>query len=239
MRRTAITLLAATAVGMPALLAPDQAATHAAYGHDRAGRPAASQLTAANLAATGSKLAPGLPVRREALTARAELAAMPQLVERQEHAVRASRGSSERRAEKRAESAPAKGKSAPKKRGRPVKAKPRRPRSSHPAVDFALAQVGKPYIKNGTGPGGYDCSGLTSAAWARAGVQLPHYSGAQASRGRPVSRSQAEPGDIVVLEGGGHVGIYIGGGQIVHAPYPGRAIEISGLWGAPRFRRVG
>ncbi|WP_051797281.1 C40 family peptidase [Catenuloplanes japonicus] len=236
--RIAVTLLTATAVGMPALLAPDQAATAAAQDQHRTRIPAAVELSPApNLGATGSKLGAGLPVQREALTARAELAAMSEAVERQERAVRASRGSSERRAEKRAESTPAKGKNAPKKRGRPASSKPRRPRSSHPAVDFALAQVGKPYIENGVGPGGYDCSGLTMAAWAQAGVRLPHYTGAQAQRGRGVSRSQAEPGAIVVLPG--HVGLYLGDGLMVHAPYPGARVEVSPIWGSPRFRQVG
>jgi peptidoglycan DL-endopeptidase CwlO len=82
-------------------------------------------------------------------------------------------------------------------------------------VAFALSQVGKTYVTGGEGRGGFDCSGLTKRAYARAGLQLPHSSGAQAARARRISRSQALPGDLVV--GTGHVGIYMGRGMMVDA----------------------
>lgn len=95
------------------------------------------------------------------------------------------------------------------------------------AVSFALAQVGKPYRWGATGPGAYDCSGLTSAAWAQAGVSLPRSSGAQIGAGTRVSRSELQPGDLVFYYSPiSHVGMYIGGGQIVHATHPGSPVSV-------------
>jgi cell wall-associated NlpC family hydrolase len=82
-------------------------------------------------------------------------------------------------------------------------------------VAFALSQVGKDYVRGGEGPNGFDCSGFTRRAYARAGLRLPHSSGGQAARARIISRALARPGDLVV--GPGHVGVYIGGGMMVDA----------------------
>ena len=65
------------------------------------------------------------------------------------------------------------------------------------AAEFACSQIGKPYQYGSSGPNSYDCSGLTQAAWAAAGVSLTHYTGAQWNQGTPVSRSEAIPGDLV------------------------------------------
>jgi cell wall-associated NlpC family hydrolase len=89
------------------------------------------------------------------------------------------------------------------------------PRRMAGVVAFALSQVGKRYVTGGEGGGGFDCSGLTKRAYAHAGLQLPHSSGAQAARARRISQSQALPGDLVV--GTGHVGIYMGRGMMVDA----------------------
>lgn len=97
--------------------------------------------------------------------------------------------------------------------------------SAQEAVNFAYAQIGKPYIYGATGPGGYDCSGLTSAAWRSAGVSIPRTSGAQMNGLQRVSRSSARPGDIVVFYGGGHVGIYAGNGYVIHAPRTGQNVK--------------
>ena len=82
-------------------------------------------------------------------------------------------------------------------------------------VAFALSQVGKRYVRGGAGRGGLDCSGFTKRAYARAGLRLPHSSGAQAARSRRISRAHARPGDLVV--GSGHVGIYMGRGMMIDA----------------------
>lgn len=98
------------------------------------------------------------------------------------------------------------------------------------AVAFAFAQLGKPYVWGATGPGAYDCSGLAQAAWAAAGVSLPRTTYSQINAGTRVPESQLEPGDLVFFYAGvSHVGIYIGDGEIIHAPHPGAPIRIAPL----------
>ncbi|AYG85074.1 putative endopeptidase [Streptomyces hundungensis] len=97
--------------------------------------------------------------------------------------------------------------------------------SAGQAVSFAMAQIGKPYGWGDTGPSSYDCSGLTSVAWAHAGHPIPRTSQAQWQGLRRVSLSSAQPGDLIIyFSDATHVGMYIGGGQIVHAPRPRRTI---------------
>lgn len=98
------------------------------------------------------------------------------------------------------------------------------------AIRFALAQIGKPYVFAAAGPRAYDCSGLTMAAWAKAGVHLPHLAAAQYRMGHHVSKSQLEPGDLVFFYSGiGHVALYIGHGMVVHAPHTGDVVRIAPL----------
>ncbi len=102
--------------------------------------------------------------------------------------------------------------------------------SAASALDFAFQQVGLPYIYGGTGPNGYDCSGLTQAAWRSAGVDLPRTTYAQAEVGtRIYDMSALQPGDIMFFSSVGHNGLYAGNGQMVHAPRTGRNIEVVGL----------
>jgi cell wall-associated NlpC family hydrolase len=96
-------------------------------------------------------------------------------------------------------------------------------------VGVALSQLGTPYVWAGSAPGGFDCSGLVMWAYSQVGVSLPHSSYAQYSAGVPVSRDQLQPGDLVFFDGLGHVGIYIGGDQFVHAPHTGDVVKISSL----------
>jgi cell wall-associated NlpC family hydrolase len=104
------------------------------------------------------------------------------------------------------------------------------PPSTHSgAADAALGQLGTPYVWAGSQPGGFDCSGLVMWAFAQVGVSLPHSSYAQYGYGVPVSRDQLQPGDLVFFDGLGHVGIYIGGDQFVHAPHSGDVVKISSL----------
>ena len=79
------------------------------------------------------------------------------------------------------------------------------------------------------GPDGFDCSGLVMWAFAQVGVSLPHSTYALYAMGVPVSSDQLQPGDLVFFDGVGHVGIYIGGGQFVHAPHTGDVVKISSL----------
>jgi peptidoglycan DL-endopeptidase CwlO len=113
------------------------------------------------------------------------------------------------------------------------------PPSTHSgAADAALGQLGTPYVWAGSQPGGFDCSGLVMWAFAQVGVSLPHSSYAQYGYGVPVSRDQLQPGDLVFFDGLGHVGIYIGGDQFVHAPHTGDVVKISSLdegWYASTF----
>jgi cell wall-associated NlpC family hydrolase len=113
------------------------------------------------------------------------------------------------------------------------------PPSTHSgAADAALGQLGTPYVWAGSQPGGFDCSGLVMWAFAQVGVALPHSSYAQYGYGVPVSRDQLQPGDLVFFDGLGHVGIYIGGDQFVHAPHTGDVVKISSLdegWYASTF----
>jgi cell wall-associated NlpC family hydrolase len=98
------------------------------------------------------------------------------------------------------------------------------------AINAALSQLGKPYVWGGTGPNGYDCSGLTQWAYAKAGITLPRVAAAQASYGTPVTRSQLQPGDLVFFYSPiSHEGMYLGNGQMVHAPTTGDVVKISPL----------
>lgn len=102
------------------------------------------------------------------------------------------------------------------------------PAPAQVAVDTALAQVGKPYVWGGGGPGSFDCSGLTRFAYAAAGVPLPHSSSGQAQIGVPVAPLDLQPGDLVFYYSPiSHVGIYIGDGKIVHAGTEATGVEIT------------
>lgn len=107
------------------------------------------------------------------------------------------------------------------------------------AIDFALAQLGDPYVYGGTGPNGWDCSGLVQAAWRAAGVSLPRVVGPQMAATRRIPMSQLRPGDLVAYSSMSHIGIYLGKGRVVHAPRPGKSVEITGLGGFSVAGRVG
>ena len=101
------------------------------------------------------------------------------------------------------------------------------------AVQFAYAQLNCPYLFGGTGPcqRGFDCSGLTQAAWAYAGVSIPRTSYEQWGGLPHVPMSAIQPGDILVFLGAGHVGIYVGGGMLIDAPHTGAFVEKVALSG--------
>ncbi|SDF75279.1 Cell wall-associated hydrolase, NlpC family [Blastococcus aurantiacus] len=98
------------------------------------------------------------------------------------------------------------------------------------AIDTAMAQRGKPYVWAAGGPRAFDCSGLTQYAFAAAGISLPHSSRMQSQMGRSVSRSELQPGDLVFFYSPvSHVGIYIGGNQMVHAPTSGDVVKVASI----------
>lgn len=111
--------------------------------------------------------------------------------------------------------------------------------SAREALQFAYAQVGKPYRYGATGPAAYDCSGFAQASWAAAGVKLPRTTYQQWAWGasRRVSMNALEPGDLIFSNGLGHMGIYAGDGKMVHAPRTGDVVKIVPLssYGTSRF----
>ncbi|MCF2533293.1 C40 family peptidase [Yinghuangia soli] len=106
------------------------------------------------------------------------------------------------------------------------------------AIAFARAQLGKPYGWGKAGPSSYDCSGLTQSAWAAAGVKLPRTTWDQI-KGTRVDKSQLQPGDLVFFYSDiSHVGLYIGGGQMIHAPRPGTVVNIAPISQMPFYGAV-
>ncbi|MGW0709285.1 NlpC/P60 family protein [Streptomyces sp. NPDC002643] len=98
------------------------------------------------------------------------------------------------------------------------------------AVSYAYAKIGSPYVWGATGPNAFDCSGLIQAAYRSAGVSLPRTTYAQINAGRRVARSELQPGDLVFYYSGiSHVGIYVGNGQMIHAPNPSASVRVSPL----------
>jgi cell wall-associated NlpC family hydrolase len=100
------------------------------------------------------------------------------------------------------------------------------------AVQWAYREIGKPYVWGAAGPNSFDCSGLAMYVWAKAGVYLAHYTGDQWNEGSHVARSQLEPGDLVFFATNTsapstihHVGIYVGGGEMIDAPYTGAYVR--------------
>jgi cell wall-associated NlpC family hydrolase len=108
------------------------------------------------------------------------------------------------------------------------------------AVQIAMGELGVPYVWGGASPAGFDCSGLTMWVYAQLGIHLDHYTGSQWTAGPHVSESDLAPGDLVFFEPDiGHVGIYIGNGEFIHAPHTGTVVQISSLsdsWYAAEYQ---
>jgi cell wall-associated NlpC family hydrolase len=112
-------------------------------------------------------------------------------------------------------------------------------RKGEAALRYALAQVGKPYRWGAQGPHAFDCSGLTSRAWERAGRSIPRTSQGQWQGLPRVSLQQLRPGDLVVyFPGATHVALYAGGGKVVQAPRAGAAVNVSPIASNPLLGAV-
>ncbi|MFN8039604.1 MAG: NlpC/P60 family protein [Acidimicrobiales bacterium] len=101
------------------------------------------------------------------------------------------------------------------------------------AASVAMGQLGVPYVFGGASPRGFDCSGLVMWAYAQVGVSLPHATTAQWAATKPISMSELQVGDLIFFYGLGHVGIYIGGGRVVHAPHTGDVVRIEQVANMP------
>lgn len=102
------------------------------------------------------------------------------------------------------------------------------------AVAFATAQLGKPYVWGAEGPDSFDCSGLTSQAWADAGTLIPRTSQEQWKQLTHVDVTEMRPGDLIIyFADATHVGMYVGDGKVIHAPRPGRTVTVAGAGTMP------
>lgn len=107
------------------------------------------------------------------------------------------------------------------------------------AAEIAMTARGIPYRWGGASRSGFDCSGLVYWAYSRLGIALPHNAAALYGVGRRIERRELHPGDLVFFEGLGHVGIYIGGNRMVHAPQSGERVEVTSLSGNYGRRLIG
>lgn len=103
------------------------------------------------------------------------------------------------------------------------------------AVSAAISKLGSPYVYAAAGPDTFDCSGFTMWAYAQAGIRLPHYSGAQYAATVHITRDALQPGDLIFWGPGGsdHMGMYVGGGTMIHSPHTGDVVRYSPIYGSP------
>jgi peptidoglycan DL-endopeptidase CwlO len=97
------------------------------------------------------------------------------------------------------------------------------------AVRYAYNAIGTPYVWAAEGPNGYDCSGLTLAAWRAAGKSLPHNAAMQWDKVAHIGRGSLQPGDLVFYSGLGHVALYVGSGKVIHAPTFGESVKLASV----------
>jgi cell wall-associated NlpC family hydrolase len=122
---------------------------------------------------------------------------------------------------------------APPKPGAPPAAAPSDGSKGAAAVRVAMTKLGRPYVWGAAGPDSFDCSGLTQWAYRQVGVSIPRVTWDQERAGRVVPVSQIQAGDLVFYDGGGHMGMYVANGQVIHAPRTGDVVKISSLYMMP------
>ncbi len=111
--------------------------------------------------------------------------------------------------------------------------------SASAVVSYAYQFIGRPYVFGATGPDSFDCSGFTSYVYRNAvGREITRTTYSQINQGRPVSRDQLQPGDLVFTNGVEHVGIYVGGGQMIHAARPGVGVIVGPIYNYSSARRI-
>jgi peptidoglycan DL-endopeptidase CwlO len=103
---------------------------------------------------------------------------------------------------------------------------------------LAATHLGAPYVYGASGPSTFDCSGLVQYTYRQAGVAVPRTSYQQATSGRAISTSAKQPGDVIILGGGSHVGIYVGGGQMIDAPHSGAVVTRRAIYASYSVRRL-
>jgi peptidoglycan DL-endopeptidase CwlO len=158
----------------------------------------------------------------------ARKARIEQLVTQTEQTLAQLRAAERRAAERRAAAASRPAPTAPSA-GSPAPTPPPNAVSGNvgAVIRYAYAQLGKPYQWGATGPGAFDCSGLTMMAWAQAGVSLPHSSRAQIGIGRQVTQSELQPGDLIFRYSPiSHVSLYVGNGQQISATHTGSTVKL-------------
>ncbi len=101
--------------------------------------------------------------------------------------------------------------------------------SARTALNYAYAQLGKPYVYGAAGPNSFDCSGLTMRAWGAAGVSITRTTNSQFAATKRVDKSDLQPGDLVFFSSLGHVGMYVGNGKMIHAPHTGDVVRIADI----------
>jgi cell wall-associated NlpC family hydrolase len=203
-------------------------------------RAAAEARAAAAAAAEQARLAAArAEAARDSAAKRAAESAAKRAREeaaRQAAAARAAEEAARRAAEERAErereeAAP---QPQPEPAPRPTPKPPAQSGGVSAVLAYARAQIGKPYQWGGEGPGSFDCSGLTMMAWRQAGVYLSHYTGAQWRETSRVAISDLRPGDLVFYGSSGetshHMGLYIGGGRMIEAPYTGAQVREASIY---------
>ncbi|MGY3735377.1 C40 family peptidase [Lactococcus taiwanensis] len=112
----------------------------------------------------------------------------------------------------------------------PAKASTKAPNKADQLISTAKKYLGVPYVWGGTTPAGFDCSGFTSYVYREAlGIEIGRTTWNQIASGQHRSLDQAQVGDLIICYGGDHVGIYLGNGQVLHAPQPGESVKVSAL----------